>query len=484
MINFRAIFLVIGYFLCFFASLMLIPLSVELYFGHPNWEAFAMAIAIEFCSGICFILINRGIKLRDINIKDTFLLTSSSWILLICFAALPFHFSVSQFSLLNSLFEATSGLTTTGATMIADLEAISPGLHVWRALLEWVGGIGIIVMAIAVMPLLRIGGMQLFRAESSDKSEKIFPRARKIAKIISLIYLTFTVICATLLYLSGMTMFDAILHSFTTVSTGGFSTHNESIAFFDNVKIEIIIMCFILLGSIPFPIYIRMFKGKMNAMIKDQQVVFLFLLLFLFIAIMTAWMVKNHPDMGFAEIIRLTSFNVISIITTTGFTSADYTAWGYFPMLLMFFTCVIGGCTGSTTGGIKILRIQILFEIVKYQINRLIQPHGVFKLQYNHKVVSDNTETAIMCFFIVFCSTFMLVAILLAATGLDFITSISATASSLANVGPALGDMIGPSGSYEAINPAAKSILIMAMILGRLEIFTLLILFSSAFWKD
>lgn len=483
MIRLRIILLIIGYLLSIISIAMLAPLLVDLILGNSDWQAFLAALFITVFIGVSLILTCRQDKIRNVSVREAFILTSLSWLALVFFAALPFYFSELQISFTDAFFEAMSGLTTTGATVLSGLDFAPPGILIWRAMLEWVGGIGIIVMAIAILPLLRVGGMQLFRTESSDKNDKILPRARQMSLAISKIYLFFTIICAISYYIAGMNLFDSILHSMTTVSTGGFSTHDASISFYNSRPIETVAIFFMILGALPFLIYIKMLRGDLKSLVTDNQVKFFFSMLLAFISLTIYWLV-NHKGFDFSGAVRLASFNITSIMTTTGFASANYNVWGEFMLILFFMLTVVGGCTGSTTGGIKIFRFQILYIIAKYQIFKLIQPHGIYRIQYNKHIVSDNVSSAVLSFFILFCLCFFVVTMLLAISGLDFITSLSAAAAALANVGPGLGDIVGPTGNYGSINDFSKWVLSLTMLVGRLEIFTILVLFSKLFWKD
>ena len=337
-------------------------------------------------------------------------------------------------------------------------------------MLEWIGGIGIIVMALAILPFLNIGGMQLFRTESSDKSDKIIPRTKQLSLMITLIYISLTIICSILLYKSGMTLFDAILHGMTTISTGGFSTHNQSIGYFNSFKIEIIIVFFMFICAIPLPLHIKIIKGEIRDTFSDHQVRLFSIILISSIFITTLWLNKNL-SLPFLESFRLSLFNVTAILTTTGYASSDYSLWGEFIITLAFVLCIIGGCTGSTSGGIKIFRLQILYKVAQYQILKLIHPHGVYKIKYNNTVLSDPVITSVLSFLILFCVCFIIISLALSFTGLDFITSLSGAAASLTNIGPGLGKIIGPSGNYASISDSAKWILSFGMLLGRLENF-------------
>ncbi len=485
MVRISLLLLIIGYLLNFLGVALAAPLIVE-YFSNSNaenWQAFAVTEFIVIFIGVSLSISCKNENIKSISIKETFLVTNIAWLTLALFSSLPFYILDLNLSYTDAFFEAVSGLTTTGATILTNLDNAPKGILVWRAILEWFGGIGIIVMAMAIFPFLSIGGMQLFRTESSDKNEKIIPRAKKFCIIISIIYLCLTIICGLLLYFAGMTVFDAILHSMTTVSTGGFSTHDNSIAFFDSYKIEIIIAFFILISSIPFVTHIQLLTGKHISALKDQQVLFFFITLAIAITIGTVWL-NNNLNFSLAQSFRYALFNITAIFTTTGFSSIDYGAWGGFFTTFVFLICIIGGCTGSTTGGIKIFRFQILYYMVKIQIFKLIHPHGVYKINYNNNIISNNVFDAVSSFFILFCLSFFLIALMLSLSGLDFITSLSGAAASIANVGPALGEIIGPNGNYSTLNDFSKWILSFGMLLGRLEIVTIIVLFSKQFWNN
>ena len=483
MIRIRIILLIIGYLLTILGISMFIPLVIELWNFNQDWEAFLISSTATLFIGVSLSITCRESKVKNISIREAFIITLFSWIMLVIFAALPFYFSRLGLSYHDAFFESMSGLTTTGATIISNLDDMPMSILVWRSLLEWIGGIGIIVMAIAVLPFLKVGGMQLFKTESSDKTHKIMPRVRQLSAAISVIYLCFTIICATLLYFAGMNGFDAILHAMTTVSTGGFSTHDSSIGYFNSFKIELIIMIFIILASIPFPIHIRLLQGKWGDIIKDQQLIGFFTILILAISITSIWLVNYH-NLDISKSLRLAAFNVTAIISTAGFASTDYSLWGSSILTFLFLISVIGGCTGSTTGGIKIFRLQVLYKTAKSQIFHLIQPHGIYKVQYNGHSVSDHVKSAVMGFFLMFCFCFFIIAVLLSFSGLDFITSLSGAAATMANLGPGLGEIIGPAGNYNSLSAFTKWVLSFGMLTGRLEIFTVFVFFSAIFWRD
>lgn len=482
MLSFRPILYVNGILLSILSLTMLIPAAVDVAMSNPDWKTFAISSFFTAFFGITMILTNQG-KIQNLNLRQAFVLTTTSWLVLTVFASLPFMFSDLEASFADSFFEAMSGLTTTGATVMVGLDNFPPGILLWRAILQALGGIGIIVVAMAILPLLRIGGMQLFRTESSDKSDKALPRARQVSSSIMGIYVLFIGLCFVLYWMQGVGAFDAICHALTTVSTAGFSSHDASFGFFNDPALEIIAIVFMLLGSLPFVLYVQALHGRPQGIWKDSQVRWFAAVTTLAILIMTLW-VANSQSLDFWNALRYSAFNVVSVITTTGYSTTDYSAWGTFAVTFFFLLIVVGGCTGSTSGGIKIFRYQILYQVAKAQIHHLIHPHGIFRPRFNDKPVTESASNSVLGFFILFAMCFQAVAILLAFTGVDYITSMSAAAATLANLGPGLGDTIGPKGTYAPLPDTAKWILSFAMLIGRLELFTVLILFSPQFWKE
>ncbi len=465
-------------------SLFMLPSMALAYISQDDcFGGFALSFGITFFISISIFLSCRGIKIKDISIKETFLLTTLTWLSLALVASMPLYFSSLDMSYVDCFFEAMSGVTTTGATIFTDLDNSPKSILLWRATLNWIGGVGVIMLAIAILPMLKIGGMQLFRSESSDKSDKIFPRVQQISKAIGIIYLFLTVICFSCFYYFDMSFFDAFVHALTTVSTGGFSSHDASIGFFNDYRIEITVIIFMFLGAVPFPILIKFMNRDFKSFFTDTQIQTLFVSLIIVIGILCFWLIENH-DYNFMTALRYSSFNVVAIFTTTGFTSYDYYSWGGFAIVLFFFIGVIGGCTGSTTGGIKIFRFQILLSTAKEQLARLIHPHVVYNVSFSKNSVNVHGTAAVMGFFILFAFCFSVIACLLSYEGLDFVTAFSAATSVMANLGPGLGDIIGPSGNYAPLADNVKWILTAGMIVGRLEIFTIFILFTKLFWKD
>ena len=350
--------------------------------------------------------------------------------------------------------------------------------------MQWLGGIGIIVMAITILPLLKVGGMQLFKMEGPDSTEKILPRTVEVATIIISTYLILTIFCAFFYKIFGMNLFDSIAHAMTTIATGGFSTHNDSIGYFKNSNIEVVATLFIILGSIPFISYLKFIKGNKKIFFEDVQIRGLIYLFVLSTLIMFLYLFFNNDSSLLVEKIRIASFNVVSILSGTGYVTNDFSVWGKFPLIFFLFLMFIGGCAGSTACGIKIFRFQLLFLFINNQIKKLIYPNNVFILKYNNQKISDDYMNSIIVFVFAYLFIFVLIAMLLSVTGLDFLTAISGAATSISNVGPGLGDVIGPNGNFKSIPEISKWILSFGMLLGRLELFAVLILFFPSFWRD
>ncbi len=483
MINFKVILNVLGILLMALSALMLFPLIADLIKDNSTWMSFVISLGITASSGITLILSTRDEISHKLIMQDAFLITTLSWVFVCFFGSLPFYLSDISFSFTDSIFESMSGVTTTGSTIIKNVESMPHGILIWRALLQWIGGVGIIVMAVSILPVLQVGGMQVFRTESSDTTEKILPKTTQIASAVIVIYLALTLICLTAYWIFGMDLFDALIHSMTTIATGGFSSKNESLASFNINSLEYVSCFFMVISSLPILIYLEAWNGKFKKILNDTQIS-TFIYLILASSILVIFYLWFTGLKNFEESIRLGLFNVISIITGTGYTTDNFNLWGPFPIYLLFFGMFIGGCAGSTTCGIKIFRFQILFETLKNQIQKLLHPHGVFVPHYNHKKLENEVITSVMGFFFVFILSFIVITLLLSTTELDFVTSLSAAATSLANVGPGLGNTIGPENNFGDISASAKWILIFSMLLGRLELLTVLVIFLPAFWRN
>ena len=482
MFNFKPIALVGGTVICAVGFLLFIPLITEIIYQTESWQLYAVPILLYLIVGGSMVITNRNVELK-ISTKEAFIITSLSWILLSILCAVPFIYTQSNLSVVDSIFESMSGITTTGATIITNLDGLPKGILIWRALLQWLGGIGIIVIALVILPFLRIGGMQLFHLEGDDPYEKFLPKISSVVSKIIIVYLTLTFLLALLYYIYGMNLFDAIAHSFTTISTGGFSTHNESFAYFKSNAILNIAIIFMIIGSIPFLLLAQTTLTNIFNIIKDHQVRLFLIILIISITIIY-FFAKNYVDGNMLHQLSTISFNTISIISGTGYVSDNFENWGNYASVLFLFLMFIGGCAGSTTGGLKVFRFQILFKYIILHLKKMLQPHMVISVKFNAKTVPESTFESVMTLFFIYIITFVISALLLSFSGIDFLTCISAAASAISNVGPGLGDIIGPEGNYSTLNNYSKFVLIVTMFLGRLEMLTIFILFLPSFWKN
>ncbi len=481
MFDLRPIFYVLGIIITIFSGSMILPILTDMATGNDDWRVFAISMFITSFIGLMMILANRG-KDFSLNIRQTFLLTNITWLLLACFGALPFYFSTLELSVTDAFFESVSGITTTGSTVLSNLDTTSRGILLWRSILQWIGGIGVIVMAISVLPFLKVGGMQLFLTESSE-NEKTMPRAAQMAGYTALIYGIFTLFCLSAYHLAGMTLFDALCHAMTTIATGGYSTFDGSIGHFNKPSIELIAIIFMIIGSLPFVLYLRALSGSVTPLFKDRQIRLFLSILGIAIGFMTVYRFNTTDGLGLFTALRLSAFNLVSITTGTGYATTDFYQWGVLPVMIFFFLMFMGGCSGSTTCGIKVFRFQILYNVAKTQLRSLVYPNAVFTPHYNHKAIPEDVPNAVMSFFFVFILIYALITTLLAATGVDFITALSGAATAISNVGPGLGDTIGPNGTFQPLPNMAKWVLCLGMFLGRLELFTVLVLLSRKFWE-
>ena len=480
--NNKTVFFATGVLLIILGAFMLIPFFIQFIYGEEN-STFLSSASITAFIGILLVLTNLE-ENRKLNLQQAFLLTTLSWLSIAIFGCLPFLLSNLNLTVVDAFFESMSGITTTGSTIISNLDDSPKSILMWRAILQWLGGIGIIVMAITILPLLKIGGMQLFKKESSDTTEKILPKTREVTLIISIIYLALTLMCGVAYWIAGMNSFDSIAHSMTTIATGGFSTYSDSIGYFKNPKIEIVSIIFIILGSLPFIAYLKFVKGDRKIFFKDVQVKGLIYILIFSVLLMLVYLMFNNKEYGFLENLRISSFNVVSILSGTGYVTTDFSAWGKFPLIFFLFLMFIGGCAGSTTCGIKIFRFQILGHFMLNQIKKLVYPHGVFSMKYNNEKISNTFIYSIITFVFLYFFIFFILAAFLSIDGLDFITAISGSASAISNVGPGLGDVIGPNGNFGDLPSFSKLSLSLGMLLGRLELFAVLVLFFPSFWKN
>ncbi len=479
MSNYKTVFFTLGILQIILGIFMLIPIITQFIYDEVDSSFFGASI-VTIVFGTLFFLSNLDHD-KKLNLQQAFLLTALSWLSIAVFGSLPFIFSSVNFSPINAFFESMSGITTTGSTIIANLEIIPKAILLWRAILQWLGGIGIIVMAITLMPIMNVGGMQLFKISNNDSSEKILPKSKEIALRLIYIYSGLTALCAISYKVFGMSIFDSLTHSMTTIATGGFSNYNDSIGFFNSFSIEISAMIFIILGSLPFIAYIKFLNGNKKIFFSDIQIkTFLKIILISIILLSIYLTINNSTQLN----IRSIFFNVISILTGTGYVNAQFDNWGGFPLILFLGLMFIGGCAGSTTCGIKIFRIQILYSLISNQLKKIIYPKGIFVLKYDQNPVDNKFVASIISFIYMYLIIFFIITALLSLTGLDFITSISGAATSISNVGPGLGSIIGPNGNFSSLPDISKLILTLGMILGRLELFAILVLFLPSFWRN
>jgi len=479
MSNYKTVFFTLGILQIILGVFMIIPIIFQFIYSEIDSSFFGASL-VTIIFGILFFLSNLDHD-KKLTLQQSFLLTALSWLSIAIFGSLPFIFSDLNFSFTNAFFESMSGITTTGSTIISNLDEMPKSILLWRAILQWLGGIGIIIMAITLMPIMNVGGMQLFKISNNDSSEKILPKSKEIALRLIYIYVSLTFFCGLTYKFFGMSFFDSLTHSMTTIATGGFSNYNESIGFFNSISIEISAMIFIILGSLPFIAYIKFLSGNKKILINDVQIRTFFKIIISSVIILSIYlMISGAAELSFRSIF----FNIISILTGTGYVNAEFDNWGSFTLILFLGLMFIGGCAGSTTCGVKIFRIQILYLFVTNQLKKIIYPKGVFVLKYDQNPIDNKFISSIISFIYLYLVIFFILTALLSLTGLDFVTSISGAATSISNVGPGLGSIIGPNGDFSILPDVSKWILTLGMILGRLELFAILVLFLPSFWRD
>lgn len=480
MIQLRPIVFIVGLMLCMIAAAMMLPAVVDVADGHEDWKVFFGAAVMTFFVGGLMVLVAYDDKPVQLGVKEGFLLTTVSWLAVTAAAAVPFKLLGLGFA--DSFFEAMSGITTTGATVLVGLDKLPRGVLFWRSLLQGIGGLGIIVMAILMLPFLRVGGMQLFQTENSDRSEKVVPRAFELTMSITGVYIGLLVACTGVYAMLGMSVFDAVCHALTTVSTAGFSTHDESFGFFRSPALEWACVFFMILGALPFVAYIKVLHGDRTAIWRDTQVQGFMSFIAVVALTLAAWLAVTR-DIEISEAVRMATFSVVAIVTTTGFAVEDYTTWGTFSVGLFFLLKFVGGCSGSTTGGIKIYRLQVAGMLTRSHFLHLMSPNRVVTLMYNGRRLPPDVPFSVVAFLAIYMATVGIFTVLLAALDLDLVTALTAATQAVGNVGPGLGHIIGPAGNYSTLPSEAKWVLSFAMLLGRLELFTVLVLFRAEFWR-
>tara|TARA_Y100001958_G_scaffold92521_1_gene63103 strand:+ start:189 stop:1634 length:1446 start_codon:yes stop_codon:yes gene_type:complete len=480
MYNYKTVFYTLGTLQIILGVFMLIPIIIQLIYNELD-SGFVSASIITIIFGVLFFLTNLDHN-KNIDLPQAFILTALSWLSIAIFGSLPFIFSDLSLNFTDAFFESMSGITTTGSTILTDIDNAPKGILLWRAILQWLGGIGIILMAITLMPLMNIGGMQLFKISSNDNAEKILPKSKEVSLRLITIYSILTFICGLFYKVFGMNYFDSLTHSMTTIATGGFSNYNDSIGHFNSALIEINAIIFIILGSIPFIAYIKYLNGDKKIFYKDSQISFFLKTIIISVFIIFIFLLfKNINSENF--LLREVIFNVVSILTGTGYVTTNYSDWGSFPLIFFLILMFIGGCAGSTACGLKIFRIHILYKFFVMQLKKYIYPRGVFVLKYGDSVLNEKFISSIISFVFLYIVIFFIITTLLSISGLDFITAVSGAATSISNVGPGLGGIIGPNGNFSLLPNFSKWVLSIGMILGRLELFAIIVLFIPSFWK-
>jgi trk system potassium uptake protein TrkH len=476
----RIIAFINGIFLITLAIGMIVPMLTLLIFDRAHeLNAFLWSSLITFVAGLAMVAQGRP-QHTQLRPRDMYMLTTASWLIVCIFAALPMTL-IHHISYTDAFFETMSGITTTGSTVLSGLDTASPGLLIWRSMLQWLGGIGFIGMAVAILPLLRVGGMRLFQTESSDWGEKVMPRSHMAAKYIISIFIGCTLLGTFAYWLAGMSWFDAINHSMTSIATGGYSTSDSSMGNFGPAAhwVAIVLM---LLGGLPFTLYVTTIRGNRMALIKDEQVRGFLGMLVLTCLMFSAWF-WLHSDHDFFDALRIVTLNVVSVVTTTGYALGDYSTWGDFAIMMFFYLTFVGGCSGSTSGGLKIFRFQVAYTLLRSGLTQLVHPRAVIKQQYNGHNLDEEIVRSILTFSFFFTVTIGAIALGLTLLGLDWMTALTGAATAVCNVGPGLGPIIGPAGNFSTLPDAAKWLLSLGMLLGRLEILTVLVLVTRAFWR-
>ncbi|MCH1921109.1 TrkH family potassium uptake protein [Shewanella sp. A3A] len=479
MLNYKPLLFILGLFLSMLTGFMFIPLILALVYGEETVMAFMISATVTgIFASIC--LHNGQSKKIHLNIRDMFLLTSLTWFIVSLFAAMPFTL-YHGIGYTDAFFETMSGVTTTGSTVLSGLDKMDHSILVWRSLLQWLGGIGFIVMAVAILPFLNVGGMRLFRTESSDWSDKTIPRTQSLAKHLFLVYIGLTIACAIAYHFAGMSWFAAINHSMTTLSTGGYSTSDSSMAAFPT-SCHWVGVVFMAAGGLPLLVFAQTIQSRSLKVWNDAQIrgYMLFLLL---VSFGLAYWLYDTREIAFIDALRLSSFNVVSVVTTTGYGLTDYGSWGALANIAFLFLMFVGGCSGSTSGGIKIFRFQIAVAIMREQLKQQFHPNGIFRERYNNRPINEEIVRSLVTFMMLFAIVIVLLALILVLCGLDPLTSLSGSITAVTNVGPGLGNVIGPAGNFSSLPDVAKWALSIGMLLGRLEILTVAVLLHPSFWR-
>lgn len=472
---------ILGIFLMLFSGTMVPPIAVSFWYEDGEALHFSFSLAVTFAIGLMLWLPVRGYH-RELRARDGFVVVALFWTVLSLLSALPFTFS-PHLSFTDSVFEAVSGFTTTGATVIVGLDHLPRSVLYYRQQLQWLGGMGIIVLAVAIFPMIGVGGMQLYRAETPGpiKEDKLTPRIAQTARALWYIYLGLTTACALAYWMAGMSVFDAIGHSFATIATGGFSTHDASLGYFKSPLVESIAIVFMLLGGINFAVHFIVWRGRdIRGYLRDAEArSFLIITASVCALIVASLMVTGHYPSAW-DAVRHGVFHVVSIITTTGYTVSDFSVWPLFLPILMMVISFIGGSAGSTAGGIKVIRVVLLYKQGMREVGRLVHPSAIIPVKFGGRVLSDTVVESVWGFFSLYMISTIVLTMLMMATGLDAVTAFSAIATCINVTGPGLGEVAG---NFTTVTPFGKWISIFAMLLGRLEIFTVFVLLMPSFWR-
>jgi len=476
----QTVFHILGWVICGLGGMLFIPSITDVAYGSNDWKVFAEAATLTGFVGVATILSTYTSGDLKLDFRQAHLVITLGWILVALFGAIPFLGMGIGFT--DAVFESMSGITTTGSTVLTSLDSLPPGILLWRGILNWIGGIGIIAIAVLILPFLHVGGMQLFKIESSEHSQDKVASMMKTLLFLTGVYATLTGACTLIYYVLGMSGFDAVIHAMATLSTGGFSTHDASFGYFKDPWLRWVAIFFMISGAIPFLLYVKLALGNARALFTDVQVRGFLSFLALTSLAMAYWLTTQREISAF-ESLTLTTFNITSVVTTTGFSTDDYTAWGPGAIGVFLVLMFVGGCSGSTTGAIKIYRFQILFTFIRAHIKRLFLPNRVLPLKYNGRPLPNDVPLSVLAFLTVFMVTIALFTVVLALLGLDIVTAYSASVTAITNVGPGIGAIIGPSGNFEALPDVAKWVLTLAMLAGRLEVLVLLVVVDPDFWR-
>ncbi len=477
----RPVLFIIGLMIAGLGAAMFIPMLVGLGYHDTSWQGFAISGFLTSLLGLILTLASYTPDMA-LRARGAFLLTTASWVIITFFGAFPFMLQDQAMSLTDAYFETMSGLTTTGSTVMTGLDDMPKGILLWRAMLHWYGGIGIVITAMAILPRLNIGGMQLFSVEWSDPMGKILPKARQMAIGLVVAYVGLTALCALSYHILDVGWFDALCLAMATLSTGGFANSDASFAAYADGGADIAASLFMVLAAFPFGVYILALRGKLSALFSNPQIR-AYLVLLGAICLLVIFYLSKYPPENNLHIVRTSIFNTISVITGTGFSFGDYQAWGVFPVNLLFVAMFIGGCAGSTAGAIKVFRLQVAFEALRAFILRLPARHAISPTHYGGKPLSKPIIYSVMGFIFIYMVCYALITMVLSLNGLDELTAFSAAATTLNNVGPGFGDIIGPAGTFQSLPAFSKWVLSFAMLLGRLEIIPVLVVLNPAFWR-